>query len=521
MAKKIIMPKFEMAQELGTVSNWLKQDGDTVKKGEPILEVETDKITMEVEATANGILAGISVGPGEAVPIGETIAYILKPGESLPTEAATPPSSPAETVSPIAQANGQTEPKATPVAERMAQSHGVDLQTVAAAGVQGRITKEDVQGYLTTQATLPLPGKVRAVPAARRLARELGVDLEQVTGSGPHGRIQSEDVRSMAVQQTASPRSVATLETVRQSAPTTLTSALETTVHFYSDGHRLEGTLFRPPGLLRNEPRVGVVLCSGYTYIRALAMPEIARRLNSAGHIALNFDYRGFGDSQGPPRRLLPHEQVRDIRAALTYLADQPNVAPTRLVLLGISLGGSNAIVAGAMDRRAQAVIAIEPMGNGERWLRGLRHQADWLDFKDRLVSNRLAMTRTGQSEWVDPAEIVIPDTNSRQFMAAVHKQYPSMQGQLPLDSAEAMLEYHPESYVAHIAPRPLLLIHGQADRLVSVDESHELYARASEPKSLITVPDMGHFNWVSPHQNGFQVVTDHVIQFLATMLNE
>jgi pyruvate dehydrogenase E2 component (dihydrolipoamide acetyltransferase) len=76
------MPKFEMAQETGTVSKWLKQEGETVAKDEPILEVETDKINMEVESPASGVLVGVQAGPGAVVPIGQPIAYIIKPGET-------------------------------------------------------------------------------------------------------------------------------------------------------------------------------------------------------------------------------------------------------------------------------------------------------------------------------------------------------------------------------------------------------------------------------------------------------
>src|SRR5512134_2105908 len=126
MPTPIIMPKFEMAQETGTVSKWLKQEGDLIEKGEPILEVETDKINMEVESPASGILGGISAGPGAVVPIGQAIAYILKSGETLP-QAGTPALPvPTEAV-PTLTADHPAE-RATPVAERLAQAHGLDLQ---------------------------------------------------------------------------------------------------------------------------------------------------------------------------------------------------------------------------------------------------------------------------------------------------------------------------------------------------------------------------------------------------------
>lgn len=187
MPVPVIMPKFEMAQESGKILRWLKGEGEPVVKGEPILEVETDKVAMEVEAPASGTLVGIQVGPGEVVPIGQPIAYILQPGET--GEAPSPTPSPAA---------APEAPRATPVAERMARAHGVDLHAIPGTGPGGRVTKADVEAYLAQRAPGEAGEKIRAVPAARRLARELGVDLHTVQGTGPGGRIQSEDVRRVA-----------------------------------------------------------------------------------------------------------------------------------------------------------------------------------------------------------------------------------------------------------------------------------------------------------------------------------
>src|ERR1700690_2272165 len=84
MAKDVIMPALGMAQETGVLVNWLKQDGESVAKGEPLMEIETDKVTVEIEAPASGILGGVLAHAGDVVPVGQTIAWILSPGESLP-----------------------------------------------------------------------------------------------------------------------------------------------------------------------------------------------------------------------------------------------------------------------------------------------------------------------------------------------------------------------------------------------------------------------------------------------------
>src|SRR5436189_4506427 len=86
MATSVVMPALEMAQETGKIIAWLKKEGQTITKGEPLLEVETDKAVVEIEATADGILAGVKSQEGDVVPVGVTIAWIVAPGEQPPAD---------------------------------------------------------------------------------------------------------------------------------------------------------------------------------------------------------------------------------------------------------------------------------------------------------------------------------------------------------------------------------------------------------------------------------------------------
>jgi len=194
MPTAVIMPKFEMAQETGKVAAWLKAEGDVVKKGDGILEVETDKLNQEVEALADGILMGITARAGDVVPIGQTIAFIVKPGEPFVSADSAPTVQAA--VSAEQPAPARAAAAASPLAVRLAESLGVDVTLVKGTGPRGQVTREDVEAHAASQqpASAPGDGKVRAVPAARRVARELGVDLRLVRGTGPEGRIQPEDV---------------------------------------------------------------------------------------------------------------------------------------------------------------------------------------------------------------------------------------------------------------------------------------------------------------------------------------
>lgn len=187
MAVPVIMPKFEMSQETATLIAWRVAEGQLVQQGEPLLEVETDKITMEVEAPASGILAEIRAQPGDIVPVTTVIAQILTPGE------AAAPATPAHPAPSLVDQDPmeRTAPRATPVAQRLAADLAVDLASVSGSGPGGRITKADV----VASAAAPLEPRPRATPAARRIARAADVDLAAVAGSGPRARIQAADVR--------------------------------------------------------------------------------------------------------------------------------------------------------------------------------------------------------------------------------------------------------------------------------------------------------------------------------------
>ena len=160
MATSVVMPALEMAQETGKLVSWLKKEGEPVKKGEMLLEVETDKAVVEIEAAADGVLAGVTAKVGDVVPVGQTIAWLVAPGEAPPSAAA----------------------RATPqTGRKMDASIAATAPAAASAGPQARPA-----------------GGGRVSPKARRVAQEHGVDLSKVTGSGPGGEIAADDVLKFA-----------------------------------------------------------------------------------------------------------------------------------------------------------------------------------------------------------------------------------------------------------------------------------------------------------------------------------
>jgi pyruvate dehydrogenase E2 component (dihydrolipoamide acetyltransferase) len=158
MAISVVMPALEMAQENGKLLAWRKKEGERVTKGEPLLEIETDKAVVEVEAPGDGILAGITADVGAVVPVGETIAWLVGPGEKPPAKSVT-----------------------------------------AAPAARGSSSPERVSAAAAVRATEQGVGAAPQIsPKARRLAKELGVDISKIRGTGPDGTITSEDVKGFA-----------------------------------------------------------------------------------------------------------------------------------------------------------------------------------------------------------------------------------------------------------------------------------------------------------------------------------
>ena len=229
MPTSVIMPALELAQETGKVLRWLKAPGETVRKGEPLVEIETDKVTVEVEAPASGVLGDVSAEAGDVVGVGKTIALIFAAGESGGATAASPVAPPAASAPAGASAAGAGAPagvKASPLARKVAEQHGVDLARLKTPS--GRIEKADVLAFVEKQKGAATPRLAPASPKARRLAAERGVDLHVVRGSGPDGAVLAGDLPA------AAPRAAApSVGNVWRIMAERMTQSWTTAPHFY------------------------------------------------------------------------------------------------------------------------------------------------------------------------------------------------------------------------------------------------------------------------------------------------
>jgi uncharacterized protein len=265
-------------------------------------------------------------------------------------------------------------------------------------------------------------------------------------------------------------------------------------VGFYSEGTRLAGDLFLPDGLASGEQRAGIVLCHGYTGVRNLYLPDTAQALTEAGYVVLTFDYKGWGDSDGPKSRLSPYGRVTDSQAALTFLGAQPMVHADRLGLYGTSYGGATVVWTAAVDPRVKAVVSVVGIGHGRRWMRSVRRPDEFADLLARSEADRIRRVMSGKSEFADRSTVLLPDRQSAELAAAARRGNPAAVNEIPLEFIDDTLGFHPEWIVDKIAPRPVLFITSDDDRLVPPDESESLFAKAGEPKKLVVLKGWGHY---------------------------
>ena len=173
MATEIRLPQWGMGMREGTIVQWLKKEGESVSEGDPLVEVEAEKVTSVVEATHSGVLLRALVQEGTAVPVRTVLCLIGIPGEVVPGVEATPPPTHVE-VSPEPKTASQSpaaQVQITPVARRLAKDHGIDLSQVQGTGPHGRITEEDVRraielGAISTAQLIPVTG-IRSVISQR------------------------------------------------------------------------------------------------------------------------------------------------------------------------------------------------------------------------------------------------------------------------------------------------------------------------------------------------------------------
>lgn len=294
---------------------------------------------------------------------------------------------------------------------------------------------------------------------------------------------------------------------------------MERNVSFYSGpGLRLEGIVEIPDDDESGvKLRPGIVLCQAGTGTKEVFMPEVSHWLVGRGYVVMRFDYRGFGAGEGRSCRLIPLEQVEDIRNAITFLQQQDEVDDNRIGLWGPSTGGANVSYTSGIDPRVKCMVSLSGMGDMGRFLKDIRRYWEWREFLKTLEEDRIKRVMTGTSRCVVTSEIVLPVSSSGMDTLPVPKNPAAQKNELSLESVEAMIQYRPESVVDRISPRAAMWIYTADDTVVPIEESRSMYHKAREPKKLVEISGFKHYELY--HGAGFNRVMAHAAEWFDTYL--
>lgn len=304
----------------------------------------------------------------------------------------------------------------------------------------------------------------------------------------------------------------------------------EKQVHFYSGpGLRLTGILSIPSTY--NEEKgtcPGIVLChgpGGYKIPEIMQkdplMPAVSNWLCESGYVVLRFCYRGVGESEGAAYRLIPMEQVEDIRNAITFLQQQKEVDANRIGLFGLATGGANISYTAGIDQRVKCMVSVNGMGDLGRWMREIRRYWEWLEFTKMLEEDRINRVLNGSSRLVEQREIILNDPETERHRASMEKKQPeiakTIKSLLTLESAEAIANFRPETVVENISPRAAMWICAKNDTLLPIDHSRRMYEKAGEPKKLVILEGEEHHSLYSGE--GFKKVMIQTNEWFGTHL--
>ena len=275
-------------------------------------------------------------------------------------------------------------------------------------------------------------------------------------------------------------------------------------VTFYSEGNKLNGDIYLPDDD-KGRPWPAIVQGPGFLGLKdAKHYIMMFEKLCAAGYACLCFDYRGWGDSEGKQRGwVMPQWQVEDIRNGITYMQTRPEIDPNRIATYGSGgTGGGNAIYVAAIDQRVKCAVCYLGVSNGRDWLHSMRREYEWVDYLKRIDEDRKKRVLTGSGEVVSAREEIMVQTPERQTTTIKKEVADKIPQQMPLQCAEALLEYSPEEVVHKIAPRATLFIAVENDAVTPEEQSVRLYEKAGEPKKLVLYRQTTHYGIYNDYFN-------------------
>jgi len=285
-------------------------------------------------------------------------------------------------------------------------------------------------------------------------------------------------------------------------------------ITFQSDGLTLSGIFHAPDGLAAGETLPAFVIMHGFGGHKN-GPPQLwsTSQFPKWGYACLNFDFRGCGESQGPPGVVVPAEEIADCKAAIDYLAARPEVNAGRIALLGTSYGAVVAIAAAAEDSRAKAVIAQGGWGDSKKFFGDLHPTPDAAKkFTGMIEDGRAKLAAGEEMPRAHRFDIVpIPEPLRANFDAISIFDF-------SVRTAIETLDFCPQDHVAKVAPRPLMIVHAAADMVVRPSGSMDLFGHAGENAELYILSGVDHFMFAENDPRVISLVKDWLDKYFPSL---
>ena len=272
-----------------------------------------------------------------------------------------------------------------------------------------------------------------------------------------------------------------------------MANSLSELVTFPSDGLKLSGAVHLPDDDRPGERRAAIIMMHGFGANKNGGPQAICQKFAEWGYVALRFDFRGCGDSEGTRGRVIPTEEVADARSAVRYMAARADVDPHAIALCGSSLGGGVAVQAASVDPRVGAVIVENGVANGERMIRSMHTEQSWSRF--RALVDEIARDPAGARNKLIHRFDIFEMAKELQVNLTANDSLM----QFTADTALGFFTFRPEQFVARVSPRPLLILHSARDSVTKYEEAFALVRRALPPVELHLFDGTDHFMFVNP----------------------
>jgi len=284
---------------------------------------------------------------------------------------------------------------------------------------------------------------------------------------------------------------------------------------FYSEGLKLDASFYLPDDGKEDRTRPIIVICSGFMGLNRIHPARFARMLTPLGYTTFGFDYRGFADSEGEPGRVLLEEQVTDIACAAAFAAQHRNAAGGQVVLMGWGMGGGLVVDAARLVPNLAGLICMNGFYNGRRVQKTVRGLDGYAEFTRRVAAARAESSRTGQVARVNPFTIYPLDPLSTEYVDDVLYKVQDFGGDFTYMLADSLLRFAADENLESLGTVPLLIAHGDNNRMHPPIEAESLYNKYPGPRYLFWLRGAGHTEFMHDDNPIFQDLTGAVVDFL------